>query len=165
MVFKFGGDVNFRWVRVGATLGVVLIAAVGLAACGGGASDQEIAAAEKRGRVQKAEKEKERKLEREIHQLKKERDEEKRAGAASPAAAVPPAPPSERSSCGGGLSVGPDTTCAFAENVRSEYEIEIGSGSGTVYAYSEANDEIYEMFCTASPHECSGAINATVYFP
>lgn len=48
---------------------------------------------------------------------------------------------------------------------RSEYENEFGEGSGTVYAYSAANNEIYEMFCTAAPHECSGAINATVFFP
>ena len=170
-MFKdLAGPNRQRLVRIAATLALGLLVAVGLYACGGGggASKSEIAAAEKRGRTIKAEKEKERKLENEIHQLRKEREEEKKAGTAparSAAATQAPVAGSERSSCGGSLAVGPDTTCAFAENVRSEYENEFGEGSGTVYAYSAANNEIYEMFCTAAPHECSGAINATVFFP
>ena len=169
MFIDLAGPKWQRLVRLAAILAVGLLVAVGLFACGGGggASKSEIAAAEKRGRTIKAEKEKERKLENEIHELKKERDQEK--GGSSPTGSAPaaqaPVAESDRTSCGGSLSVGPDTTCRFAENVRAEYEYEIGSGSGTVYAYSAANNEIYEMFCTASPHECSGAINATVFFP
>ena len=165
MTVKVRGDARYRWIRTASVVAVLLVASIALSACGGGASDSEIASAEKRGREFKAEKEKERKLEREIHELKREREQEKNGGASSPAAAVPTAPPSERTSCGGSLSVGPETTCPFAENVRAEYENEIGEGSGTVFAYSAANDEIYEMFCSAAPHECSGAISATVYFP
>jgi hypothetical protein len=118
----------------------------------------------------KAEKEKERRLQQAIEELKRERAQEKRR---PPAAATPPSSTptpetsssSERSSCGGELEVGPDTTCGFAENVRAEYEYELGSGSGEVTAYSEANNQYYSMYCTAAPHECTGAISARVYFP
>lgn len=69
-------------------------------------------------------------------------------------------------SCGGGLSVGASTTCAFAENVQSDYYAEIGSGSGTVVSYSPVTGKIYSMYCTAgTPHECTGGNNASVYFP
>jgi hypothetical protein len=120
----------------------------------------------------KAEKEKERRLENAIHELKKEREQEKRrpsVGASAPTSTAPsessPSLSSERTSCGGELEVGPDTTCAFAENVRAEYEYELGSGSGEVTAYSAANSRYYSMYCTAAPHECTGAISARVYFP
>jgi hypothetical protein len=70
------------------------------------------------------------------------------------------------SSCGGGLSVGPNTTCAFAENVENAYFAEIGSGTGTVVSYSPATGKVYSMYCTAGePHECTGGNNASVYFP
>jgi hypothetical protein len=69
-------------------------------------------------------------------------------------------------SCGGSLSVGPNTTCEFAQNVENDYYAEIGSGSGTVDSYSPAKDRYYSMYCTSgSPHECTGGNNASVYFP
>lgn len=88
----------------------------------------------------------------------------------SPAPAAVPAPsysvPSGsygQASCGGELTVGPDTSCAFAENVRSAYE---SSGAGTVSAYSPVTGETYEMTCSSGAYvECSGADNASVYFP
>jgi type II secretory pathway pseudopilin PulG len=74
--------------------------------------------------------------------------------------------PASSGNCGGSLSVGPNTTCAFAENVEYEYFAEIGAGSGTVTAYSPVTEKLYSMYCTAGePHECSGGNNATVYFP
>jgi hypothetical protein len=70
------------------------------------------------------------------------------------------------SSCGGDLYVGPNTTCGFAANVRSDYFGQIGSGSGTVSAYSPTTERVYEMFCTAgTPHVCTGGNDASVYFP
>jgi hypothetical protein len=146
---------------------LALFAAVGLVACGGGggASSEEITKAEKRGRHYRMEQERKRNIEREIKALRKERENGGRSIPNPPPTTSTSPPESSHSSCGGSLSVGPDTTCEFAENVRAEYELEIGSGSGTVSAYSPANNEIYEMFCTAAPHECSGAIDATVYFP
>lgn len=164
---------------------VVAALAIGVSACGGGggASHEEIVQAEKHARQEKTEKEKERHLEREIKQLKEEqkRDEKRQQkaeqrhqqevteGGSESSGSGTPVPvessSSERSSCGGSLSVGPDTTCEFAENVESEYFAYVGEGSGYVEAYSPANDEWYSMYCTGSPHECTGAISARVYFP
>jgi pyruvate/2-oxoglutarate dehydrogenase complex dihydrolipoamide acyltransferase (E2) component len=166
-------------------VGLAVLVGSLLVGCGGGASaanQQEIALAERHGRQEKAEKEKERKLEREIQDLKSERVREKehhrehererkraeeRADENEPAPTPAPssAPESGHSSCGGSLAVGPDTTCPFAENVEREYYAEVGEGEGEVFAYSAANDEYYEMFCTGAPHECTGAISAKVYFP
>jgi hypothetical protein len=70
------------------------------------------------------------------------------------------------STCGGELSVNSVTTCPFAENVQSAYYEEVGSGSGTVYAYSPVTERDYAMYCTpGSPHECTGGNDAAVYFP
>jgi hypothetical protein len=167
-----------RWIPI-----VVLFAfaALGLAACGGGgASKEEIAQAEKHGRQDRAEKEKERKLESEIQQLKKERqaekkrkrEKERKRNTSQPdhgATAAAPAPPQssapEGTDCGEGVVAGPETSCGFALETRNEYEAYIGSGPGTVEAYSEANETWYAMSCSGAPHACSGAISATVYFP
>ena len=70
---------------------------------------------------------------------------------------------SSGSSCGGGLSVGANTTCAFAENVRSAYD---SSGPGTVMAYSPVTTRMYAMSCSTGPSVvCTGGDNASVYFP
>jgi hypothetical protein len=179
-VFK---NLYVKWIFVAA---FALCGALIVTGCGGGGSNTSaVKEAEQHGEEKKEEEDKENRLEGEIEELKQEREREKQqalrqlrrqrhheahhsAPSPSPAPAPEPAPQtseSERSSCGGSLSVGPDTSCGFAENVRSEYEFEIGEGSGTVYAYSEANNETYEMFCTSAPHECTGAISAKVYFP
>jgi Glucodextranase, domain B len=65
-------------------------------------------------------------------------------------------------SCGGDLAVGPNTTCAFAENVRAAYE---SDGAGTVMAYSPVTKRTYAMSCSSdNPVLCTGANNASVYF-
>jgi hypothetical protein len=65
--------------------------------------------------------------------------------------------------CGNdGLSVGPNTTCAFAENVRSAYE---SDGPGIVDAYSPVTGLTYTMSCSAGPSVvCTGGNGASVYF-
>jgi hypothetical protein len=165
-----------------ALVGILL--AVGVTACGGGGSNtNQIAEAEEHGEEKKEEEEKEARIEAEIRQLKAERQHEKNkalrklkqeqkpnSSGSSGSNQSPSPPPSttpepERFSCGGSLTTGPDVTCDFARNVESAYYEEIGDGSGTVYAYSSANNEVYEMYCSAAPHECSGAISAQVYFP
>jgi hypothetical protein len=66
-------------------------------------------------------------------------------------------------SCGGELAVGPDTTCAFAENVRAAYERE---GPGSYEVFSPVTEKSYAMTCSnATPVVCTGANNASVYFP
>lgn len=65
--------------------------------------------------------------------------------------------------CGNGLSVGPSTSCSFAENVRAAYD---RSGPGTVTAFSPVTGRTYTMYCTSgSPHVCTGGDGAAVYFP
>lgn len=69
----------------------------------------------------------------------------------------------DTSGCGGGLDVGPTTSCAFAVNVRAAYE---RTGSNSLSVYSPTTGRTYSMFCTSSsPHVCTGGNNAAVYFP
>lgn len=72
------------------------------------------------------------------------------------------ASPSGGTSCGDGLSVGPNTSCPFAKNVRAAFP-----GSDASFdVYSPVTGETYSMRCTtASPHVCTGGNNASVYFP
>lgn len=77
---------------------------------------------------------------------------------------APPAPPqtASRSSCGGELSVGANTTCPFAEQVRAAYA---RNGPGTVEVYSPVTQKTYFMTCGGNPVVCTGGNNASVYFP
>jgi hypothetical protein len=135
-----------------------------LNACGGGsdASQEEINKARKQAANHVHKEVRLRKLEKELRHIK---------GGGSPSASPPqsgaPAPSTSTgpSSCGEELSVGPATTCPFAANVKSAYFSEIGSGSGSVEAYSPVTGKYYSMYCTASPHQCTGGNNASVYFP
>jgi hypothetical protein len=165
-----------------------LAAVVGLlvAGCGGGgstASQQEIAQAERHGRVERAEKEKERQLEQKLKKLERENQQAKKrhrekelrelkekahgSTATPPSTESAPAPAaSSGTDCGGGTIAGPETSCGFALETRAEYENDIGAGSGEIEAWSQANETWYPMYCTeSSRHECSGAISATVYWP
>lgn len=66
-------------------------------------------------------------------------------------------------SCGGGVTAGPNTTCPFAQNVVAAWN---QTGGGTVLVYSPVTGQTYAMSCTSSaPHVCTGANNASVYFP
>jgi hypothetical protein len=73
------------------------------------------------------------------------------------------APPlSNARNCGGGLTAGAHTSCAFAENVRAASE---SSGSGVLDVYSPTTGQTYRMYCTSgSPHVCTGGNGASVYF-
>lgn len=81
-----------------------------------------------------------------------------------PAPAAPGAQTSAGRSCGGDLSVGGNTTCAFAHNVEQAYAQSTG-GETDVAASSPETGQTYTMHCTGgSPHVCTGANNASVYF-
>ena len=68
-----------------------------------------------------------------------------------------------QTSCGASLSVGPDTTCEFAEAVETAYRD--SGGSNTVDAYSAVTHKGYEMTCvTGTTVECTGGIGASVFF-
>ena len=74
--------------------------------------------------------------------------------------------PSNTTPCGGGLSVGPDTTCTFAQNVEASYQ---SNGTGTYDVYSPVTQDTYSMTCNPGGDGteifCTGGSNASVYFP
>jgi len=65
--------------------------------------------------------------------------------------------------CGGGLYAGPNTSCAFAVNVRDAYNSAPGA-SATVQVYSPVTGDTYTMSCSpaGSGITCSGGNNASV---
>ena len=66
-------------------------------------------------------------------------------------------------SCGGNLSVGPNTTCAFGTNVRAAFYA-AGGGNVSVEVYSPVTGKYYTMYCVAGvPTVCRGGNNAVVY--
>jgi hypothetical protein len=139
-----------------------------LTACGGSsASQDELDRARLQGAAKTRQQLKIQRIEEQLKNLKHGH------GGSSPASVPSSSPPSSESSggfsegsCGGSLSVGPNTTCEFAQNVENDYYAEIGSGAGTVDSYSPAKDRYYSMYCTSgSPHECTGGNNASVFFP
>jgi serine/threonine protein kinase len=82
-------------------------------------------------------------------------------------AGTPSGIPAGASPCGGGIYVGANTSCGFAQNVEQAYHNSSG-GDTNVTAYSPATGETYTIHCTAlSPHVCTGGTthNASVYFP
>lgn len=83
----------------------------------------------------------------------------------SVANAAPGSQTGGRTSCGGGLSVGPDTSCSFAQNVESGYQ---ANGPGPQTVYSPVTAQSYTMTCYANGGGevvCTGGNNASVYFP
>lgn len=69
------------------------------------------------------------------------------------------------SSCGAGVQVGPNTSCAFAMNVAGEYGSNPGAGS--ISAYSPVTGEYYSLSCRAwsGGTVCTGGNDAAVYLP
>jgi hypothetical protein len=63
------------------------------------------------------------------------------------------------------LSVGPSTSCSFAQNVESGYQ---ANGPGPQTVYSPVTSRSYTMSCYANGGGevvCTGGNNASVYFP
>lgn len=154
-----------RSFQIFGVIALFAILASTLTACGdSGASQEELDRARKEG-VAKA------RQQAKIDDIEKQLKSLKRNGSSSQGSPPPPGASSTTSSsgstsCGGSLSVGPNTTCGFATNVEADYYSEIGSGSGTVYSYSPTTGQYYTMYCTAgAPHVCTGGNDASVYFP
>lgn len=75
----------------------------------------------------------------------------------------PPPPALSSGSCGSGLQVNSATSCPFAQNVQSAYYSQVGSGGGTVIAYSPTTGKTYAMSCTTGEGVvCTGGTNAYV---
>jgi hypothetical protein len=152
--------------RVLSILAAVIAISLFASACGSsGASQDEVEQARKEGSAETRQKLKIERIEEELHSLKKHghatnQNPGQTEGGTSGTTA------GGTTSCGGTLSVGPNTTCGFAANVEADYYSEIGSGAGTVYSYSPTRERYYSMYCTAgSPHQCTGGSEASVYFP
>jgi hypothetical protein len=145
-----------------------------LAGCGDNTNEKrlqadELARAKREGahqaRVEERQREQAReqaRLRREIARLKRS----SRGGSTAPTGSGSSSPRvAGTSTCGGGLSVGPNTSCAFAANVRDAYAAS-GGGDTSVTAFSPATGRTYTMFCTTgAPNICTGGNNASVYFP
>lgn len=78
---------------------------------------------------------------------------------------VPPASPPSGVDCGGGLRAGPNTSCAFAANVRAAWQDAPGT-TNTMQVYSPTTGRSYTMNCApaGSGTTCSGGNNASVSF-
>ncbi|HKP90085.1 MAG TPA: hypothetical protein VJT75_08945 [Thermoleophilaceae bacterium] len=76
-----------------------------------------------------------------------------------------PGPLAGSRACGDGVTAGPNTTCAFARNVRDDYW-RLGGGDISVSSYSSALGRDVTMSChSGTTHTCTGGNNASVYFP
>jgi hypothetical protein len=86
----------------------------------------------------------------------------------APAAPAPAAPVYSGTSCGAGVYAGPNTSCAFAQNVAADYNgaaYDVGSDVETVY--SPVTGESYSMTYTESDGvvTATGGNDASVQFP
>jgi hypothetical protein len=100
--------------------------------------------------------------------VRSRRPQAKKQGGTDQASSAPApdrstSPTSGRTDCGDGIEAGPNTSCPFARNVVEAYR---QTGGGTVRVFSPVTRTWYSMSCTSSPpHVCTGANNASVYFP
>jgi len=76
-----------------------------------------------------------------------------------------PSPPAGGTACGGSLFAGPNTSCAFAANVRAAW-LDAPGATNTVRVYSPVTSQTYTMSCSPSGGgiTCSGGNNASVTF-
>jgi biotin carboxyl carrier protein len=152
-----------------------LVAIVGatvlLSGCTQGASESEVAQAKRDATQAQVQKDVQASLSAEVKKLQDDAAQAAEAkNAAAKAAEVTAAAAakaakaqSELTSCGGNLSAGANTTCAFASNVESTY-YQNGGGNSTFDVYSPVTGLYYTMTCTAGvPTECRGGNNAVVY--
>jgi hypothetical protein len=145
--------------------------------CGSGggtstSSQDKIDAARKQGVIEEKAREKkaaaeraQKKLALEVAKLKKQVNKRPKttttAAGGTSGGTSPPA--SSSSNCGGNLSVGPNTSCAFGVLVERAY-FQSGGGSGLVDAFSPVTQRTYTMTCTAgAPTVCRGGNNASVF--
>jgi hypothetical protein len=83
----------------------------------------------------------------------------------------PTLPPGTTAACGGGVFVGPDTSCPFAKNVEKAFRAArcsksfgCASSPATVKAFSPVTGRSYVMRCTGQvPLACRGGTNALVH--
>jgi len=143
--------------KASTAVGVML--ALAFSGCGG--EDERIARERKEAADQARQQERLRQLEKELARDRRQSGKDSGQQSAPTAPAAPS--PSGGSPCGGGLSVGPNTSCSFAQNVRDAYR-ESGGGS-SIRVYSPVTKQTYTMSCTTGSRTvCTGGNNASVYF-
>ena len=138
--------------------GALLLGGFSMSACGDDSpSEEQLREARQEG----AQAARLRELERKLRQQERRQNGGSATGPAA-ASAAPSGGGGSRTSCGGDLSVGANTSCPFAESVRNSYP-----GSDAPFeVYSSVTGQTYTMRCTTgSPHVCTGGNNASVYFP
>jgi hypothetical protein len=150
---------------------VSAIAVLALASCGSSdnVSQDELRQARHEAAQQARQSERIRQLQQDLRELQRPggaggKDETSSGSTTGPSGgSVTPGNATGVASCGGDVSVGPNTSCPFALNVVAEYQ---RTGQGVIDVYSPVTGETYTMVCTGgAPHICTGGNNATVYFP
>jgi hypothetical protein len=132
-------------------------------------SEDDVEAAREEGEQAGRDRERLRDLENKLREQEKKKDKGGGESATPPSGGgggggSPPAP--SGNNCGGGLTAGPNTSCAFASNVRDAYAAAGAEGTQELLVYSPTTDKEYGMTCTGgSPHVCTGGNNASVSFP
>jgi hypothetical protein len=156
-------------------LGLAIVFAVAggaVAGCGSDSGSSQLAKQEEL-RQARADASRQARQDERLKELQRQVDAAKKSGSSTSSssgsnAAGSPAPSGATSgpvSCGGTLSVGSHTSCAFAQNVRDAYD-RSGGGDTTVEASSPATGQTYSMRCSGgSPHVCIGGNSASVYWP
>ena len=151
--------------------GLVVTAALGLAACGDSVSQEDAdqqaqdavtqALKEQRQKQQLAEVKAELKQV-QAKQKKQAHDSDSGSGDQTTTAAAPSTGSAPSGgSCGAGVSVNAVTSCAFALNVASDYA---SSSSYTFVSYSPTTGQAYTMHCSGGdPVVCTGGNGAAVY--
>lgn len=154
------GGVRRRW---GLMTAAVLVSGA-IAGCGsdGSANQDKVRQAREEGARSARQEDRLKQLEKEVHQSRTKPSTQAPAPAPNPAPSAGGAPPST-ASCGGGVSVGPGTSCAFARNVQAAFN---AHGGGDVSVFSPTTGQTYVMNCTvASGTVCVGGRHAVVYLP
>lgn len=166
MTSKNGALRGLGWTCLGGV--AVVLASGSLAACGNDDAADELRLQQqlRQERAEGRREERQRQLEKEIRDLKrnngKAKAQRKSGDASAGATGSGPAGTSE-TSCGSGISVGANTTCAFAFNVARAY-YDTSGGNVTIQASSPATNMTYTMSCSgAAPTVCRGGNSATVF--
>lgn len=140
------------------------------AGCGGddGATEDQLQQAREDGAKEAKAQAKLNSLERQVKQLRKKGNKQAKASSSSSSAAPAASTSSSgggQTACGGGVTAGANTSCAFAMNVAGEYGSNPGASS--IMAYSPVTGQLYEMKCSPSGGGtvCAGGNNASVYIP
>lgn len=143
-----------------------------VAGCGGSSNEGNNIASVERVRQVQDDARRQQRAEDHLHELEQKYRDLRKAPAAAPGHnSSPSASPdtSTPTTCPGttDLTVGPATSCAFAQNVRDAYAYSDSSGgSATLDVYSPTTQKSYTMSCSGgSPHHCTGGNDASVTFP